>query len=148
MTTNAEDAKSKVQALQKSLAREQCYLCWMRPNDKAPPLDSLPVPMSPEEMRLVHHDYLVDLERKGVLFAAGPFVDETGKRHGAGLLIIRAKSRAEAEALAFAEPYTKAGQRLMELTPWQRNEGVVSMNLRFADGALELDGRKYKLTPA
>jgi uncharacterized protein len=138
-----DDLKTQVQALQKSLAREQCYLCWMRPNDKAPPLTA-----SPEEMRLVHHAYLVDLERRGVLFAAGPFVDETGQRHGAGLLIIRANSRAEAEAIAFAEPYTKAGQRLMELTPWQRNEGVVNMILRFADGALELDGRRYKLTPA
>ena len=70
------------------------------------------------------------------------------QRHGAGLLIIRARSRAAAEEIAFAEPYTKAGQRLMELTPWQRNEGVVNMNLRFADGELELDGRRYKLTPA
>lgn len=139
----AEDLKARVQALQKSLAREQCYLCWMRPNPDAPPL-----PASAEEMRLVHHDYLVDLERKGALFAAGPFVDETGQRHGAGLLIIRAKTRAEAEALAFAEPYTKAGQRLMELTPWQRNEGVINMSLRLADGALEIDSRRYKLTPA
>lgn len=138
-----EDLKTQVQALQKSLAREQCYLCWMRPNETPPPMLVLP-----EEMRLIHHAYLVDLERRGILFGAGPFVDETGKRHGAGLLIIRAKSRAEAEEIALAEPYTKAGQRLMELTPWQRNEGVVNMSLRFADGALELDGRAYKLTPA
>jgi uncharacterized protein YciI len=144
MTISANaDLKAQVQSLQKSLAREQCYLCWMRNNPDAPPM-----PVSPEEMRLVHHEYLLDLERRGVLFGAGPFVDETGQRHGAGLLIIRARTRAEAEALAFAEPYTKAGQRLMELTPWQRNEGAVTFNLRFADGALEVDGRKYKLTPA
>jgi uncharacterized protein YciI len=143
MTPSADDLKAQVHTLQKSLAREQCYLCWMRTNEAAPPM-----PMPPEEMRLVHHAYLVDLERRGVLFGAGPFVDETGKRHGAGLLIIRAKSRAEAEEIAFAEPYTKAGQRLMELTPWQRNEGVVNMSLRFADGALQIDGRSYKVTPA
>lgn len=139
---DATGLKSQVETIQKSLVREQCYVCWMRPNDKAPPM-----PMAPEKMRLVHHDYLLDLERRGILFAAGPFVDETGKRHGSGMLIIRARDRAEAEAIAFAEPYTKAGQRVMELTPWQRNEGVVTMQLRFADGVLEVDNRRYRLSP-
>lgn len=143
VNSDAGDAKRQVETIQKSLLREQCYVCWMRPNEKAPPM-----PMAPEEMRIVHHDYLLDLERRGILFAAGPFVDETGKRHGAGMLIIRAKDLAGAEAIAFAEPYTKAGQRIMELTPWQRNEGVMTMQLRFADGVLEVDNRRYRLSPA
>ncbi len=145
LTVDGADLNRKVAvaALQKTLAREQCYVCWMRPNENAPPM-----PVSPEEMRLIHHEYLLDLERRGVLFAAGPFVDENGKRHGSGMLLIRAKTRAEAEALAFAEPYTKAGQRIMELTPWQRNEGVVNLSLRLADGVMQLDSRTYKLTPA
>ena len=105
------------------------------------------MPIAPEEMRIVHHEYLVDLERRGILFAAGPFVDETGKRHGAGMLIIRVKNRAEAEAIAFGEPYTKAGQRVMELTPWQRNEGAMTMQVHFADGVLEMESRRYRLPP-
>ena len=133
----------KVEAIQQSLAREQCWVCWMTPNDEAPPLA-----LSKDEIRLVHHDYLLDLERRGILFGAGPFVDDKGQRHGAGMIIIRAKNRAEAEAIAFAEPYTKAGQRLMTLTPWQRNEGTVNLCLRFADGVLDVDNRRYKLTPA
>lgn len=133
----------RVEEVQASLVREQCYVCWMSPNDKAPPM-----PMSKEQMRLVHHEYLLDLERRGILFGAGPFVDESGQRHGAGMIIIRAASRAEAEALAFAEPYTKAGQRTMVLTPWQRNEGVVNLQVRFADGVLQVDNRHYKLSPA
>lgn len=127
--------------IQNSLVREQCYICWMTPNDKAPPM-----PVSKEEMRIIHHEYLLDLERRGILFGAGPFVDEKGERHGAGMIIIRAATRAEAEALAFAEPYTKAGQRIMTLTPWQRNEGAVNLRLRFADGVLEVDNRRYKLS--
>jgi uncharacterized protein YciI len=114
----------------------------MTPNDDAPPMTR-----SKEEMRLIHHDYLLDLERRGILFAAGPFVDEKGHRHGAGMLIIRARNRAEAEDIAFAEPYTKAGQRIMTLTPWQRNEGALTMRLCFADGVLEVDNRRYKLSP-
>ena len=142
VNSDAGNLKTQVETIQKSLVREQCYVCWMRSNEKAPPM-----PMAPEEMRIVHHEYLLDLERRGILFAAGPFVDETGKRHGAGMLIIRAKDRAEAEAIAFAEPYTKARQRVMELTPWQRNEGVMTMQLRFADNVLEVDSRRYRLSP-
>lgn len=132
----------QVEAIQKSLVREQCWGCWMTNNDAAPALT-----LSKEEMRLVHHEYLLDLERRGVLFAAGPFVDDKGHREGAGMLIIRAKDRKQAETIAFAEPYTKAGQRLMTLTPWQRNEGTVNLRLRFADGVLEVDNRRYKLSP-
>lgn len=141
-TPSPSDLTRKVEAIQQSLVREQCWVCWMTPNEAAPPLT-----LSKEEIRLVHHDYLLDLERRGILFGAGPFVDETGHRHGAGMLIIRAKTRAEAEDIAFAEPYTKAGQRIMTLTPWQRNEGTLNLRLRFADGVLEVDNRRYKLSP-
>jgi uncharacterized protein YciI len=132
----------KVEAIQKSLVREQCWICWMTPNEDAPPMTR-----SKEEMRLTYHDYLLDLERRGILFAAGPFVDEKGHRHGAGMLIIRARNRAEAEDIAFAEPYTKAGQRIMTLTPWQRSEGTLTVRLSFADGVLEVGNRRYKLSP-
>ena len=138
---NTIDLARQVEGVQNSLVREQCYICWMTPNEDAPPLA-----ISKEQIGLDHHAYLLDLERRGVLFGAGPFVDEKGHRHGAGMIIIRAKARAEAEATAFAEPYTEAGQRIMVLTPWQRNEGAVTLNLRFADGVLEVDNRRYKLS--
>lgn len=137
----SDDLKRRAAAIQSSLSREQCYVLMMRPNPSPPPM-----PCSPEEMRIVHHEYLLDLERRGVLFAAGPFVDENGVRAGAGMLIIRSRSRAEAEAIGNAEPYTKAGQRLMEFIPWQRNEGTMRLNLRFADGVLEVDQRAYRLS--
>ena len=44
-------------------------------------------------------------------------------------------------------PYTKAGQRVMTVTPWQRNEGCVSLSINFADGELTLDNRTWSLTP-
>lgn len=137
----SDDLKHRAAAIQGSLSREQCYVLMMRPNPSPPPM-----PCSPEEMRIVHHEYLLDLERRGILFAAGPFVDENGTRVGAGMIVIRSKSRAEAEAIGNAEPYTKAGQRLMDFIPWQRNEGTVRLNLRFADGVLEVDQRTYRLT--
>jgi uncharacterized protein YciI len=125
----------------KTLLREQCYVCWMTPTNAGAPAGK-----SAADIRSEHHRYLVELERRGVLFAAGPFVDETGERHGAGMIIIRAASRAEAEQIALAEPYTKAGLRAMALTPWQRNEGVLDLRIRFADGVVEIDNRTYALT--
>lgn len=124
------------------LAREQCYVCWMTAPENPPKLRK-----SRTRMRKEHHDYLVDLERRGILFGAGPFVDEKGERVGVGMLIIRAPSTAAAKRIANAEPYTKAGQRVMTVTPWQRNEGTVSLSINFADGELKVDNRTWSLAP-
>ncbi len=107
-----------------------------------------PLPRPPEVLRREHHDYLVDLERRGLLFAAGPFVDEKGNRVGLGMIVIRAKSTAAARRVALAEPYTKAGQRVMTVTPWQRNEGSLRLSVSFAAGELAVDGRRYAIAPA
>jgi uncharacterized protein YciI len=104
-------------------------------------------PKPPDVMRRIHHRYLVDLERRGILFAAGPFVDEKGVRSGMGMIIIRARTTAEATRIANREPYTKAGLRVMTVTPWQRNEGSMRLSVNFADGELKIDGRNYALTP-
>jgi len=121
--------------------REQCYVGWMTPTGAPPPEGK-----TEADVRAEHFAYLLDLERRGVLFAAGPFVDEAGVRHGAGMILLRVKTRAEAEAIAFAEPYTKAGMRRMMLTPWQRNEGTLDLRIRFMDGVIEVDGRTYALS--
>jgi len=79
-----------------------------------------------------------------VLFSAGPLTDG-GKSHG-GLIIVRASDQVSAEAIAAEEPFTKAGLRLTEIIPWQRNEGTINLNVRFSDGVLEIDNRRYGLT--
>jgi uncharacterized protein YciI len=127
----------------RTMLREQCYVCWMTATDAPPPAGK-----TTADVRNEHFAYLLELERSGVLFAAGPFVDETGVRQGAGMIIIRASTRAEAEAIAYAEPYTKAGMRKMVLTPWQRNEGTLNLRIRFSDGVIEVDSRTYALAPA
>ena len=137
------NAEQQATAPKAKLQREQCYLIMMRPveNPKV-----APIPQA--EMRLEHHDYLVDMERRGILFAAGPLRDDEGWERGYGLLIFRASNRAEATNWAMQEPYTKYGQREVEIIPWQRNEGTISINLRLADGFLEIDNRKWAIGPA
>ena len=131
------------QRVEKGLTREQCYLCIMRKNESPPEQTK-----SHDQLRLDHHDFLLDLERRGILFAAGPFRDENGQWstvHGIGMIIVRAKTRADAETIAFSEPFTKAGLHTMEVAPWQRNEGTVRINVQFADGVLEIDNRTYEI---
>lgn len=137
-------ASDEARAIMDRLVREQCYLLMMRPTDP-PPADP---PSSPDALRIEHHGYLVDLERRGLLVGAGPCRDGEGWVRGTGLIIVRAKSRAEAAAIGAEEPYTRAGFREMEITPWQRNEGNMTVNLRLADGVLEIDNRRWTLAPA
>jgi uncharacterized protein YciI len=138
-----DDARIEADRIMHNLVREQCYLLMMRPAEN-PPED---YPKSQAELRIDHHAYLVELERRGVLFAAGPCRDDEGWVRGTGILMVRAANRAEARAIADAEPYTAAGFREVEIVPWQRNEGVMSVNLRLADGVLEIDNRRWRLSP-
>ena len=70
-----------------------------------------------------------------------------GLTAASGMIIIRAKTRSEAEAIAFEEPFTKAGHRKMVLYPWQRNEGSVDISIRLMDSVMEIDSRTYDLVP-
>lgn len=98
-----------------------------------------------DELRIKHHEFLVRLEQDGVLFAAGPFVDHGEKPSGSGMIIIRAESREHAARIAGEEPYTKAGLRVIDIVPWQRNEGSIRIEIRLADGVLRIDDRFYSL---
>jgi len=134
------NAAEQVAAITGSLAREQTYVLMMRPNPEAPPIESRDL------LRIEHHNYLLTLERQGILFAAGPFADRSEKPSGSGMIIIRAPSRAEATRIGHEEPYTRNGLRLMDVLPWQRNEGTLKLELRLADGVLKIDDRTYTLT--
>ncbi len=51
-----------------------------------------------------HIAYQLELERKGILFAAGPFTDAKGNSTGSGMIVIRAKSMAAARRIASNDP--------------------------------------------
>ena len=98
--------------------REQCWVINNEVVDPPPPAT-----LSKEELTARHHDFIDDLEAKGLLVGAGPFLDDTGNRFGTGMIIFRATTRAEAEAIANAEPYIAHGVRRLKLVPWQRIAG-------------------------
>ena len=80
---------------------------------------------SAEGRRLLteHLRYLFDLQRAKTLYAAGPMDIDVGRFEG--LCIVRADSREDAERIAHAEPYHKAGWRTNSVRSWQLYEGLL-----------------------
>jgi uncharacterized protein YciI len=126
------------------LKHEQCYLCFMTLVESPPP--NAP---SREEVRRPHKEYMAKLESEGRLFGAGRLKNdkdnETSCDLAYGMFILRAETRAEAEAIAFQEPNTKAGLRTMKVVPWLRGEGDINISISFTNGTVKIDRRSYLL---
>jgi uncharacterized protein YciI len=90
----------QVHDLHDKMLHKRLYVIFSEPTDKA------------GDRRKIfpkHIAYQLEIERKGILFAAGPFVDGKGKPQGPGMIVIRAKSMAEAKRVAEADPFHKLG---------------------------------------
>ena len=126
------------------LKHERCYLCFMTLVETAPP--NAP---TREELRRPHKEYMAKLESEGQLFGAGLLKNdkdnETSCDLAYGMFILRAGTRAEAEAIAFQEPNTKAGLRTMKIVPWLRGEGDINISISFTNGTVKIDRRSYLL---
>lgn len=86
-----------------------------------------------------HLHYQIDLEKRGILFAAGPLWTDDGQHWGGeGMVIVRAKSRAEAMAIAEADPMHKAGARRFKVRPWLINEGSITVKIGYSDQKAEI----------
>ena len=86
-----------------------------------------------------HLAYQVELEQKGIMFAAGPLAsDDETKPSGEGLVIIRAASVEEAHKIAAADPMHKSGARTYRIRPWLINEGSLTVKVTYSDGGREI----------
>jgi uncharacterized protein YciI len=89
--------------------------------------------------RAQHLEYQYELERRGVMFAAGPFLDEADQPNGSGLIIYRAASLAEATEIARNDPFHKLGFRKFRVMPWRVSEGTIGIRLNYSTGVYQLD---------
>jgi uncharacterized protein YciI len=109
---------------------KQLYVIFTTPNHGIGPV---------MEHLQVHLDYQEQLERRGIMFAAGPhWTDDERYWNGEGMVVIRASSLAEAQKIAADDPMHKAGARSYRVRPWLVNEGVITVKLGFASGRFEL----------
>ncbi len=86
-----------------------------------------------------HLKFQVELEKKGIMFGAGPFfADNEQDWNGEGMVIIRANSLAHAKEIAASDPMHKSGARSFTVRPWLMNEGTITVKINFSDGSREL----------
>ena len=90
-------------------------------------------------VRAQHFAFIDDLERRGILFAAGPEVDESDEPQGPGIIVIRAPNLEAAAAVADSDPFHRLGYRRYELRTWRISEGGFTLRTRFSGQTFELD---------
>ena len=96
---------------------------------------------SPEKLKALlpeHLEYMIGLEKRGVLFASGPLADGDGPPNGAGLTILRAADAREARELAEADPFVRNGLRTFELKEWTIMEGTLGLRVNLSDQSVEV----------
>ncbi|OUU80082.1 MAG: hypothetical protein CBC38_01415 [Gammaproteobacteria bacterium TMED78] len=86
-----------------------------------------------------HLKYQIDLEKKGILFAAGPFWSEDNSSwSGEGMIIIKANNYDDAFKIASSDPMHKSGSRSFKVKPWMLCEGSMTIELNHSS-------RTYKI---
>jgi uncharacterized protein len=95
-----------------------------------------------EKMRSLvpeHLKFQVELERKGIMFGAGPlFPPNSEVWEGEGMVIIRAASLEQAREVAEQDPMHIAKLREFVIRPWMMNEGSLNLRVTYSNGKVEI----------
>ena len=94
-------------------------------------------PVAPREkiMELLpkHLERQVELEKQGILFAAGPMEPQENDKPRTGMIIIRADSFEDANAIAMDDPLHAAGLREFDIWNWSMNEGSFTVTISYSN---------------
>jgi len=113
-----------------AMLRKQLYVVFTKPTKGMEPVMAV---------LKEHLDFQIDLERRGIMFGAGPFWNDAEDAwEGEGMVIIRARSLAEAKVIAASDPMHKSGARSYIVRPWLLNEGTVTVKMTYSDGKREI----------
>ena len=85
-----------------------------------------------------HLEYMIGLEKKGVLFASGPLSAAQNAPAGDGLTILRASGTEEARAIASTDPFVVNKLRSFEVREWTLMEGSFGVKVNFSDQSLDI----------
>src|SRR5579863_8568804 len=123
------DVEQRIAELTQKMLRRKFYAVLSQPS------------ATPEKLKALlpaHLEYMIGLEKRGVLFASGPLADRAGPPTGAGLTILRTSSVEEARALAEADPFVTNGLRTFELKEWTLMEGTLGLRFNLSDQSIEV----------
>src|SRR6266705_1819860 len=116
--------QDRINELTSRMLQKELYVVLTTP---IKPISEL-LPLLPD-----HLNYMIDLEKRGMLFASGPFLAGNDLLPGTGMTILRAGSLEEAEAIAGEAPLNKSGMRTFEVRTWQLNEGSFTVTVNYSD---------------
>ncbi len=86
-----------------------------------------------------HLEYMINLERRSLVFASGPLADSAGgPPTGQGLTILRAADAKEAQALAEGDPFVVNGLRRFDIKEWTVMEGTLALKVNLSDQTIEV----------
>ena len=86
-----------------------------------------------------HLEYMIGLEKQGVLFASGPLTAPPGAPAGDGLTILRAAQRRRgAQPSPSADPFVVNKLRTFEVREWTLMEGSFGVKVNFSDQSLDI----------
>jgi uncharacterized protein len=123
------DVDQRIAELTQKMLRRKFYAVLSQPSS------------TPEKLKALlpaHLEYMIALEKRGVLFASGPLSDGGGPPSGAGLTILRVASVDEARAIAGADPFVANGLRTFELKEWTIMEGTLGLRVNLSDQSVEV----------
>ena len=119
----------RVTELTRKMLRKKLYVVMSKPT------------ASPEKLQIylsAHLEYMIDLEKRGHVFASGPLSDSEGPPTGLGLTVLRAKDAKEARAIAEADPFVINGIRTFDLKEWTLMEGTLGVRVNLSDQSIEV----------
>jgi len=123
------DLDQRIAELTQKMLRRKFYAVLSQPS---------PAPEKLKPLLPAHLEYMIGLEKRGLLFASGPLSDGSGPPNGAGLTILRAASAEEARALAEADPFVVNRLRTYELKEWTIMEGTLGLKINLSDQSVEV----------
>src|ERR1700689_3525581 len=119
----------RVADLTRKMLRKKFYVVLSKP---------VVAPDKLQPFLMAHLDYMIGLEKRGLVFASGPLSDGAGPPTGHGLTVLRAKDATEARALAEADPFFVNGLRTFELKEWTVMEGTLGVRVNLSDQSIEV----------
>lgn len=121
--------EERVAQLTKRMLRKKLYVLLSKPVVAAEQL---------QPFLSAHLEYMIEMEKRGVVFASGPLADGEGPPSGHGMTILRAKDANEARAIAEADPFFANGLRTFELKEWTLMEGTLGLRVNLSDQSVEV----------
>ena len=120
---------TRIAELTQKMLRKKLYVLLSKPVAPAEKLKSvLPA----------HLEYMIGLEKRGLVFASGPLTEPGAEAAGYGLTILRTKDAGEARAIAESEPFFVHGLRSFELKEWTVMEGTLGLRINLSDQSVEV----------